>query len=312
MKYIFYALVCSLIIINSGCKTENPFLEKSYVDSLMAAKAPKPVERIVFIMDDNVFYLQNFEAIPKKIYSSGSRISSIKINPVENKIAFLSEDGSPVIIDTEGTVLHQLGQYKAVSQMDWTHDGKTLYMLINEKIELFGKTISLPTIEKEYNETVISAAVSKSNSVYYVVKIPLGMNRYTQKLKILDFNGEETVVEKPSGEVRVLKKVNISKDGNHFVLSYTRSSNDPYLKKVSVYKMDKIYPDFEREFQSLVVDPIYDDHSKYLTYASSGEYSNSYSISANYTSYEHNQEKSLNKYLEGFTAGIDFISVDWK
>ncbi len=57
-------------MINSGCETENPFIEKSYVDSLIAAKAPKPVERIVFIMNNDIFYLQNFESIPKKIYSS--------------------------------------------------------------------------------------------------------------------------------------------------------------------------------------------------------------------------------------------------
>ena len=308
--YLLFLLLTTLFI--SACQEESPFVSKEVIDKIIEKNAPKSVEYVSFIMNQDIYLLHNFDDEAKRIsYTPQEKKTSIKISHDHSKLVYLTAAGSPVIIDTTGVVLIQLAQYKGVKQMNWTKNDKTLYMLIGNKIQFYGSEISLPVITKEPEEEVISATINGDDDLLYILRYKTGINQFSERLVIKKQSGEEIIINKEMGETDAMKQVNISKDGNFFTVTYTNSVYSKEITQIHVYKQDEQYADFSWDTGQYFIDPIYDDYSKYIITATSPGWQESYHLSAIHTHTEAFEE-DISKHKYTYTGDIGTIYVDWK
>jgi hypothetical protein len=303
---LIIAVLCLLV----GCQSENPFLPNDVAEAMLKEKEVKPVENVAFVYNNDVYWLRNFDGVAKRITQTATVKHDIRQNYAHSRLAYLDANYSPVIIDTVGAMVKQLTTFKGVKQMDWTADDKTLYMLIGNDLQFYGPKPVVPAIEIEYNENVVSAVITKDLDLLYVVQTPTVYGIGTERLIKKNHDGTTITIRKPSGETGHMENIRLSKDGKHFILSYTNYPGEASYTEIGIYSLDDQYPKLTYDNDSYA-EPIYDDVSGFLVMTENfGGYNDEFQLLAFYTRNEAFGE-DLTKYLTYSTTKPE-IYVDWK
>lgn len=314
MKKIYFISLAFLLLV--GCQTDNPFLSDEVIAEFFARKVPKPVEHVVVIVDNDIYYFRNFDSIPRRITSSPTeKKTHIKISNDHQKIAYLNASGNPVIIDTTGNVLATLSQFNSIKQMDWSNDGATLYMLINNDIQFYGPAMDIPEIDIEHSQQVLSAAITKNNDLIYILQHHPFYHR-PNELVIRKSDGEDLVVEENTDHFGDMSTVNISKDGDYVLVGYSYFNLD--------YEEIDLYPMYGTRAATTFglgstnyTEAHYDHFSKYLVAGQRGSSAHDFTLIADFTydpflTDEENSDKNRDKYLTEFKGSTGKLWIDWK
>ena len=309
MRSVNYILACTVVILAAACHSDDPFISKQQAEALLKAKEAKPVEYVTAIVGNDVYWIRNFDNTPRKITNSTFvEKKHVRLSHDRAKIAFADNSGHIIVIDTTGNPMTTATMTGDIISMDWSGNDKTLWMLINGEIKFNGPAMNLPELEYDFGEEVISAAVTSSGSLLYIVRSPSGIGTYTERLEIRGPAGSMTV-NKQEGEIRHMETVRLSKDGENFVIGYSRSPGDDYLVKMGIYPLGEEFPTDEYETDSYI-DPVFDVDSDYIVMAVS-ENENEFYLTAFYTKNEaFGDDKS--KYKFDYSAEAGSIYVDWK
>jgi hypothetical protein len=311
MKSLRSLLSGAIVLAVVSCHSENPFISKEQADKLLNKGKPKPVEYIAAIINEDVYWIRHFDDKPKKIPSNvvGPK-TQVRMKHDHSKIAFVAFGGDVIITDTLGSYI-TVKTSSAIQQLDWTRDDKTLWMLINNKFAYYGTTIALPALEKQVDERILSAAVTPGKDVFYIVQTPLGLGSFTERLEFRGHNGTERTIHKQPGEIRHMADARLSKDGNNFVLGYTRSPFETDLLKIEIYSFDKNSPDYTDETVRHF-DSVYDFNSNYIvTLRADNSFNGDFYLAAEYTRNEAFGEDH-SQYKSDFNGILGTIYVDWK
>lgn len=306
-NHIFCLLVAFTLL---HCSSEGPFLSKEMVEELKQRKAVKPVENIVFINDQDVYFLKDFDSAPVRLTNSPDVSKTmLRISHDQERIVYLLAGGVPEIINMDGEIIATLHQYQGVKQLDWSSDDQTLYLLTDNFIEFYGSALSIPELEVEVTEEVISATITPENGLLYIVECVSGINQYSQKLVHAKRNGELEVIHNEITDR--MRKVTLSKDKAFFMLAYTENRYKDAISQVSLFKMGNLSSEFSWEMPTNCYDFVYDDYSKFLVSANKDNINGHYELIASYTNQEGHEEDQ-SKYTSGYSAGEGLIYLDWK
>lgn len=305
------SLVIVVAVILTGCHSENPFISKELAEAILKEKEIKPVEYAAAILNNDVYWIHNFDQEPKKITQSSSVVKKqVRLSHDHSKIAYLNSLGSPVIIDTLGTVISQVTSFKSVKQMDWGPDDETLWMLIGNELKFYGQSLDVPDLDIEPEDKILSAIITPESDVLYVVQTLIGLNQYTERLEIRSVDGSARTINKEFGEIRHMQSVRLSKDGNYFVVGYTETTDALYLVKMEGYVFSEDFPDFTYD-NDRYIDPVFDFNSSYIVTATSDNSDDNFYLTALYTKNEAIGDDH-SKYMFDYTAKSGSVYVDWK
>ncbi|GAA5037128.1 hypothetical protein GCM10011506_33160 [Marivirga lumbricoides] len=299
-------LLVSIVMIFVSCKGENPFVSEEFIKEYEEAFGLMPVENVVFIFENEIYRLDNFKDSPKKITSSPNESKShVKYTNDYLKIAYLNENGTPVIIDSVGNEEEILTQFSGIKQMDWLNNN-SLYMLIENNIEFYGQPVTIPQIVKEPEEEIISLAITNNRDLLYIVQRRTFYG-LSQRLIKLSQGGEEVILEKEGAYY--MKSINLSKDGNYFTVSCSELPDDHYYDLIKIYSLEDM--ELEEDIESMgFLSPIYDFESKYLVWAEQFDsWSGTFKLSAIYIE-EYDDESNIIK--DDYSSTLNDIYIDWK
>ena len=104
MKHYCRLFVFSGAVLLAACQEEDPFVSRAVIDAIEAKDAPQAVKHVSFIMDNDVYVLDDFNGVARQITRTPQeRKSMVKISHDHRKFAYLNEQQSPVIVDSDGT-----------------------------------------------------------------------------------------------------------------------------------------------------------------------------------------------------------------
>lgn len=305
MKYIKLMIVAAAL---SACSGENPFLGDDIAMELLNRNQVKEVEFVTFIYNNDIYYLRNFEETPKRITSSPSqKKTKIRISHDHSRIAYLNDNGSPVIIDTLGNTQSVLSNFSGVKQFDWTGDDDGIYMLIDNDILFSHSNIAIPEMEKDFQEEILSAVLTKNNDIIYIVQRPIGLGRYVQRIEVRKADGKSRTIPMKEGEIRKMRTLRLSRDKGYYTVGYSASIYDDVLVKLEIYNLEQQFPEYTFETDTYL-DPVYDEYSKFIVMGL-GSGTTEFIPAAFYTVNEVFEEDK-SKYKPTFSSGV--IYVDWK
>jgi hypothetical protein len=230
MRKITTYLFC---LIFFGC-AEDPFVSKEVIDELLNEKYPK-LNNIVYLDYDNrIFYIDDLRnGQPKEISTLEGKKDLLRITVSGEKIAFINQNGNPVIIDKSGKILNTLEQYRNVVQMDWSFDSETLYMLIDDEVVFFGPQLDIPEviiplIARSTSYEVLSLSISPNLDIAYMIRYFHPLNGYILLTFVLGKDNSEKEINTPSPGLDY-GYVRFSKNGN-LVVAYAGYESD-YINK---------------------------------------------------------------------------------
>ncbi|HTE30015.1 MAG TPA: hypothetical protein VK666_06560, partial [Chryseolinea sp.] len=196
-----------------------------------------------------------------------------------------------------------------VIDMDWSQDDKTLWLLVDDEIKFYGPALTVPELEKDFQEEVISAAVTANRDVFYIVRRPTASG-YTERLEFRGRNGASRTISKKSGETYHMASVRLSKDKEHFVLGYNLAQGYEELEKLEFYELNASFPDFTYESSQSYAEAIYDAESAFMVTVTS-EFGDAFYLAAEYTLNELGEE-DFSKYKYDYSGEIGSVFIDWK
>ncbi|MFL5762523.1 MAG: hypothetical protein ACJ77K_01195 [Bacteroidia bacterium] len=195
--YLFYLALSMLFFY--GCE-KSPYVPKAVIDHIRDSIAnAKRIEHIAFIYNNDVYYLGNID-VPAVRLTNTPALSKTKVALSHDlqKIAYINSAGNPEIIDRNGSITATLTSYTSVTQMDWSNDDATLYMLIGNSFSYYGAPISHPPLNFSgvpgTMQQVLSATLSKDNDLAYVVEYFDPFAGYQQRLILKKNDGSGTWV----------------------------------------------------------------------------------------------------------------------
>lgn len=276
MRHIFLTTLigAALLTIFAQCQSD-PFLPKEEIDALISSQFPR-VSNVAFI-DNNEVYVTNHlrDSLPVKINAPEGFKKSIRISHDGNKLAYLDENGSPVIIDRQGNLLDKLSQYSRVVNMDWTTDDETLYIFVDDEMKYYGKTpeaaeIIYPShVAYSVYHDHITAALSPSLDVAYVINrevYSFGRFYYIHHLFIRHPDGSFSDFELELPQNKKVKTLEYTSDGelvigiNSDILHYSANEVDVYDEEAMTAEGELMDSFRGQEFKS----PNYAKESQYL------------------------------------------------
>lgn len=311
MKTKIYFLLAVAVVLLSAC-SENPYVSKSVVDSLIENQKVK-LYNISVISNNDVYWLPRQDSVPHQLTHTPNQIKKdVRINHNHTKIAYLDQNGSPVIIDLNGKILEKLSQYQNIKSMDWSNDDQTLYMLIGNKLYFYGKAMSVPefTFKTEKCDVydnlmddpgrdfeVLSVSISAKKDIAYIFSYYDLLNKPVYKITIKNSTG--TIIKDSCYSNLRATNVRYFGSNNEHVLYYSLSST---LEKISVYS------DYELSVFSLETNPVaacYNPAAGYVLYVDdrSGKY--------NLTAVKIDGAMSMVS-ISPFVNCSSMIYIDWK
>jgi len=150
MKYsslqLFFALL--IILSSSSCSKYDP------IYGTAEGEPPQPPSSkwtLVYIHDNDIYLANSLFTKTKRLtYSSTSPKTHCVLTDNRNKIAYLNQNNTPIIIDTSGAVLNTLTQYTGAKDINWYNNDATLYILYNNKINFYGQSLNISSDPFDY------------------------------------------------------------------------------------------------------------------------------------------------------------------
>ncbi len=142
MKYIFGIL--ALLYIGgqiSSCTKYEPIY-----GIVKPNNGPNLLNKNTVYIHDNDIYITNEKLTEHKQLTQSSSLKKTHcvIASTHDRIAYLDANGSPVILDEEGTQVAHLTQYTNVQDLNWYNGKQTLYILENNQLHFYGQALNLP------------------------------------------------------------------------------------------------------------------------------------------------------------------------
>jgi hypothetical protein len=313
---LHYFLYLILIIFFAACqKTENPYVPKSVIDSLIARQNPT-MKNVAFIFNNDIYFLAAFDKPVLRITStpnSSKRFVSMSHN--HTKFAYLNRNNSIVIVDNKGLQIEQLSQYTDVKSFDWSLDDKTLYILNNNMMFYYGPSMNLPEITYpgiNWGATpeVLSASVSSKGDFAYVFYAfyPFGPDYYKLVVKRADKKAD--VVYRDDDQNAQMAYVAFSVNEQDLLVGYKpRTTVNNKLYKLAFFTGLKNYPDGQMESTTQAYStPKFNSSLDYMVGGYMSDSSDTLKLNA--FGFGKFSGKNLRR-SEFFTVG-DAIYTDWK
>lgn len=184
----------AMILLSGSCR-KDPYVSKEIIQHMHdSAIAAKIIVNVCFIYNNDVYFLDNFNNVPKKLTNTPTNTKTeIRISHNLQKIAYINSAGNPEIIDRNGNILSTLTQFSNIKQMDWSYTDSTLYMLIGNQFQFYGPVINHPPINFGSipigpATQVLSATLSKNNDLAYIVEFDDPYNGGLQQKLIMKKN----------------------------------------------------------------------------------------------------------------------------
>src|SRR4051812_21980407 len=101
IQKVFIAFACAACVM--AC-SESPFISKEealrILDSINVARDPfHAVKNVVAIIDNDIYYFNRLDSLPRKLTNTPEQQKThVNLSPDKTEIAYLNENGSPVII----------------------------------------------------------------------------------------------------------------------------------------------------------------------------------------------------------------------
>lgn len=301
-----------LFIILVACTPEYPFVSKEEVQELMDSRDPfRRVGNVVAVIDNDVYYFKRIDSIPRRLTNTPTKAKSkIELSYDKTKIAYLDENGSPVIINAvSGELIEAITSLTSVKQMGWTNQDKSLYVLKDNKVFIHGATTKIinPFIQHPYDNVTSFSMNNIGDQAYAVNYYGVG--------KRIEFNSadgkiEETIKVFPD-EVTAPSYIDFLGNKGSFIVGYRADESKP-INKVSCFNDYAFWSD--RGWSGpYMTTPVYDQTFEVLLYGGSG--TNGYAINAVYlgTTLYHGDgpHEIMTKRIDAYASKTQ-IYLDWK
>jgi hypothetical protein len=297
----------------ASCKSEDPFVSKEIIDQIESRKNPL-VTNMAFIYNNDVYYFRNLQKEPIQLtHTPTSLKTEIRISHKGHQIAYLSDKLSPIIIDTTGKVLATLSQFRNVTQLDWSEDDQTLYMLIDNEIKFYGPSLPIPAItfpDEASNAfpRVVAISISINNDLAYVYRTFSFYGGRVDKLLLKQKDKPEQaqlITRSNSEEINYLRYVPKTND---LMVGYHKFGSYRELEKVEVYPYLSLYPSLSFESTESYVDPVFRTDLQYMV---SGYKLNNYS-SFILAAKRYMQHGENDTYIDQYSSKTHPLFVNWK
>ena len=184
----FFILFCALFM--SACFSSS---DDDVTDEPGKQAAALLKGQVAYTFRNEVYLVDANGKNTRKLTSDGKRKTAIAFSANRQKIAYLTDKNSPVIIDQNGKELARLSNFTNVKSFGWCNQDRTLYMLIGNKVELYGDTFTLPRLPMSnyIYDDMISVSISSNNDVAYsyeTINVSTGnaMRSHMIKIKFAD------------------------------------------------------------------------------------------------------------------------------
>lgn len=170
---ITFLLIATLF----SCSEESPFFSESEARKIIkeANLARDPfhaVTHVAAIINNDIYYFARLDSVPKRLTFTPSQIKTdVKLSADKSQIAYFNEIRTPVIISAvDGTLVKTLTEFSYVRQMDWAKDKKSLYFLSDEKVHIYGAslTITQPQTIHPWDEVASYGMNAKGDHGYFI------------------------------------------------------------------------------------------------------------------------------------------------
>ncbi|MGB3466528.1 MAG: hypothetical protein WBA74_14710 [Cyclobacteriaceae bacterium] len=135
-----------------------------------------PVVGNIAILDTNneIFYISNLnEEEVAPVVSPNEGKSEVKLTDDGTLIAYLCEEGYPVIIDREGNTVVRYSDHTDVRGFGWANDFRTFYIYSGGEFTFIGEQISLPELTAfedafVFPKEILHVSLSQQNDLLYI------------------------------------------------------------------------------------------------------------------------------------------------
>ncbi|HBS88240.1 MAG: hypothetical protein A2W91_04460 [Bacteroidetes bacterium GWF2_38_335] len=302
-------IIFALFILFSSCKkSESPFLSQAEVDNYLQ-NLNEGLDYIAYISENDIYYFTDIDNAPIRLTNTPLiEKTNVQISKNGNKIAYLKEDNYPVIIDFSGNVIDELTEFTNITQMDWSEDGSSLYMLIENELFYYGPELNVRDLTF-YNvpyfpyNTILSASISKDLDLAYVMRYyDVADYDYHEKLIIKPY-GTDVTLEFFSTHSR-MAYVDFSSNYRDFVLAFNNYSDSKEYIRLEFYSDYTGISDTEKDYGEWSTPSYRSD----LNYVLSGYSDYNYILKATDLSEYGSKDISLGSYC----FSEDLIYCDWE
>jgi hypothetical protein len=254
------------VMLLTACE-ESPFLSRKEADRLAeqinTSRDPfHAVKNVVAIINNDVYYFDRLDTIPRKLTNTPESIKTqVKLSSDKTKVAYINEEGHPVIIDSvDGAPIGTLTQYNYITQMGWVRDSNTLFMLIGREVELYGESIEFLQPESFHPwDEVKSFSMNGIGDQGYII------HRYNGVGEPFEYHSSGKEIDEvfQNFEGDLYDYVDFYDDEGNFLLGY----NDPWgdgIERVICVQNYKFWSAYEWDQESMQTPEFNADHEVLL------------------------------------------------
>ena len=209
---------------------------------------------LAYMHNDSIYLSNRFFTNIKLIPSLDEDKKSMEITFSKDKIAYLNDQNIPVIIDTAGNEIARLSQYANTKDLGWSHDGQSLYLLINNQLVIWGNPMilnSTPLVIFPANaqmQQIDAISIDKFGAVFSAFRyyVPGNFQPYVSGYTIRRVNDNNSLEESTKSSDYTYKIVdvhpstweNVTGEKNEFnaVVEYT-----PQIREYMSYTCNYLY-----------------------------------------------------------------------
>jgi hypothetical protein len=162
-KLLFLTVFTSFSLLS--CEKEPLVYRERILDlPLPSRTAPSPV---VFVEDHNVYTILSDSTGWRKLTTSGDAYGEISICYNRSRVAYLNQQGSPVIIDMQGKVIGKFPEFTHVRNLGWMGNHETIYFIHDNRLVQAGPPVTLPELDFENIANpldLVSVAIAPANN----------------------------------------------------------------------------------------------------------------------------------------------------
>ncbi|CAN0342278.1 unnamed protein product, partial [Phaeothamnion confervicola] len=253
-SFIKTIIMIGAIGIFAACE-DSPFLTKqeaeTIVDQLNTSRDPfHAVENVVAIINNDIYYFNTLDGKPRQLTDTPDAVKTeVKLSFDHSQIAYLNANGNPVIIQADnGEHITTLTQYSFIQQMDWAKDQLTLYMLIDNEIEVYGTALEViqPTLLHPFDDVESFSMNSIGDQGYFIAHygdpFPLKLNLYSEVAEI---------DEEYSGvDGKFYDFIDFYDNNGNFLLGY-KDSFDNSLERIICVQNYGLFPAYEWDYEKM-------------------------------------------------------------
>jgi hypothetical protein len=297
-----------------SCSTESPFMSKEeahrLVEEINIDRDPfHAIQHVAAIIDNDIYYFKRLDSIPVKLTNSSSlQKTHVKLSPDHAKIAYLNENGNPVIISTEnGAVLETLTEYSYIEQMDWVKN-TTLYLLLENQVVFYGPSVSVTQPEiYHYWDDVSSFSMNSIGDQGYAV------HRYNTGRQLEYHSTSKNIDEEYSNvDGYSYDYIDFYDDNGSFMLGEKDYYSEEAMNRIICLEDYQTYASYEWDGDDLMYTPKFNGEHEVLVY---GVYeANAYYVKAVYLGTDAYEGSGLyDRLMTTFTnyPSTTPIYVDW-